>query len=123
MGSLFLLLADAAPPADLALWIGGVVLAGLGSALGASVRGVFSKSTAAEAESRAELKSDVKSILSTVNELRTSHAVQAGELSTLMGRFTAVEVRQDKQAEAHREALGTLAARITRLESAKRGAK
>lgn len=110
-------MADPTPPADLTLWVGGVVLAGLGSAIGAAVRGAFTKSTAADAEARAELKSDVKSILNTVNDLRTAHAVQAGELATLMGRFSAVEIRQDKQAEAHREALGTLAARITQLET------
>lgn len=108
-------MADA--PADLTLWVGGVVLAGVGSAIGAAVRGAFARGSAGEAEARAELKGDVKSILATVNELRTAHAVQAGELATLVGRFAAVEVRQDKQAEAHREALGTLAARLSDLES------
>ena len=59
----------------------------------------------------------MKSILAGLTELRTAHAVQAHDLSALMGRFAAVEVRQDKQAEAHREAMGTLAARLSDLES------
>ena len=39
-------MADGAPPTDLTMWVGGAVLAGVGTAIGAVVRSVFTKGTA-----------------------------------------------------------------------------
>ncbi|MDX2015552.1 MAG: hypothetical protein SFW67_35495 [Myxococcaceae bacterium] len=96
------------PTADLQLYVGGVVLAGVSSALGAALNRWLASGSQADAEWRAEMKTDIKAILSKLTELETEQRLSARDIASLTARMDALEKRQDAQAQAHRDAIQAL---------------
>jgi len=107
-----MILADAMPPADLATWVGGLVLTALAGALTARLMGrgdrIESERKAAEAEWRAELRADMKRLLDGQASLTQTQGLQAKDISSMTARCEQLEKRQDAQAEAHRDAVRSL---------------
>lgn len=60
------------------------------------------KEAKAEAEWKAELKHDVKTVLQAVTELGKQHAVHGEQIASVRAQVQAVDTRSEEQAKAHR---------------------
>ena len=100
-----LLLAAIEPPADLASWVGALVL----TAVVTGAVGRFSKSgdkeAAANAEWKAELRADLKRLIEVQNQLVSGQQLQSKDIATLSARQDNLDKRQDEQAAAHLRAI------------------
>lgn len=107
-------------PADLAAWVGALVLTVGGTAAVTRWIGRGDKEAQAlrviDSDWRAEVKSDLKQLVQGVTALQGEHALLEQRLAAYDAKFAALEKRQDAQADAHREAIGAL-----RAELGKRG--
>lgn len=104
---------DAAPPEDLAKWVGTLLLGSGGLWLIQRMLNGTGRH-AEEAQWRDEVKGNLAKVLDAVGELKTAAAVSAKDMVRLEERVEASERRADAQAEAHRVGLADLRAEMDR---------
>lgn len=106
-----------APPAEIAAWLGALVMTVGGTAAVTRFFGRGDKQDAAlkqvDADWRAEVKQDLKRLIEGQTALASGHAVTEQKLAGYDARFTALEKRQDAQADAHREAIAAMRLELT----------
>ncbi len=107
-----------APPVELAGWVGSLVLAVGGTALVTRLLGKGDKEAAAlhaaDADWRAEVKSDLKQLLDGQHQLTSEHAVVKQQIAAYDAKLAAIEKRADAQADAHLRAVKDLREEFTR---------
>lgn len=125
-----LVLAAIDPPADLASWVGAIVLTAVVTGLiarftkagdkvdkvQADAATALAKVTAdaalakaqVEADWKSELRATLKTLVDGQNSLTNGQALQSQTIATMQGRLDALEERQKEQAAAHLRAIDLL---------------